>query len=109
MQDQWTLQFFLNLIEFEMDLQRAVEVPSFHTQCFRSSFYPHMHGDETIFAEEGIDRKVLKTLQDMGHKVQALKAHSNGEVCAVGFCPDRGMMVGAASPKSEGNAYAMGW
>ena len=40
-QDQWTLQFFLNVIDFGMNLQEAIDAPNFHTNHFPNSFYPH--------------------------------------------------------------------
>ncbi len=40
-QDQWTLQFFLNVVDFGMDLQAAIEAPKFSTPHFPSTFYPH--------------------------------------------------------------------
>ena len=42
-QDQWTLQFFLNFIKFGMNLQAAIDAPSFHTSHFPSSFYLEIH------------------------------------------------------------------
>ena len=33
-QDQWTLQFFLNYMEFGMDLQQALDAPTVHTTHF---------------------------------------------------------------------------
>ena len=39
-QDQWTFQFFLNHVVFGMNLQAAVDAPSFHSNHFPSSFYP---------------------------------------------------------------------
>ena len=39
-QDQWTLQFFLNYVEFGLDLQQALDAPTVHTTHFPSSFYP---------------------------------------------------------------------
>ena len=39
-QDQWTLQFFLNYVEFGLDLQQALDTPTVHTTHFPSSFYP---------------------------------------------------------------------
>ncbi|HID10035.1 MAG TPA: hypothetical protein EYP17_01865 [Candidatus Latescibacteria bacterium] len=39
-QDQWALQFLLNVVEFGMSLQEAVEAPTFWTRHFPSSFYP---------------------------------------------------------------------
>jgi gamma-glutamyltranspeptidase/glutathione hydrolase len=40
MQDQWTLQFFLGVVDHGMDLQAAVDTATFHTNHFPSSFYP---------------------------------------------------------------------
>ena len=45
-QDQWTLQFFLNHIVFGMNLQAAIDAPTFHSTHFPSSFYPRdAHAD----------------------------------------------------------------
>lgn len=106
-QDQWTLQFFLNLVEFGMGLQEAVDAPSFHTGHFPSSFYPHEIQHGTVYAEEGIEGKDLDRLREMGHLVKLLPPRSNGEVCAVRL--ESGIIEGAASPKEEGNAYTIGW
>jgi gamma-glutamyltranspeptidase/glutathione hydrolase len=40
-QDQWTLQFFVNDVDFGMNLQEAIDKPTFHSLHFPSSFYPH--------------------------------------------------------------------
>src|SRR5439155_1734276 len=40
-QDQWTLQFFLNVVDFGMSLQEAIEAPKFSSRHFQSSVYPH--------------------------------------------------------------------
>ena len=40
-QDQWSLQFFLNCVDFGMNLQAAVDAPVFYTNHFPSSFFPH--------------------------------------------------------------------
>lgn len=109
MQDQWTLQFFLNIAEFGMGMQEAVEAPTFHTTHFANSFYPHEIGDGTVYVEEGIDLAVLYELQEKGHKLHLNGSNSNGEVCGVRNNFDNGLIEGAASPKEEGNAYAMGW
>src|SRR5580658_1583136 len=39
-QDQWSLAFFLNHVVFGMNLQEAIDAPSFHTDHFPSSFWP---------------------------------------------------------------------
>jgi gamma-glutamyltranspeptidase/glutathione hydrolase len=109
MQDQWTLQFFLNVAEFGMDLQEAVTAPSFHINHFPNSFYPHTAEDCTIYVEEGISRDVLHKLQEKGHRLFLNPGCSHGEVCAVAYNFDNGLIEGAASPKRERNSYAFGW
>ncbi len=109
MQDQWTLQYFLNVVEFGMDMQEAADAPTFHTFHFAGSFYPHEAGDGRVFIEEGFKTEVLYKLQDKGHSLYLQNAGCHGEVCAVRYNTGNGLLEGAASPKSEGNAYAMGW
>ena len=109
MQDQWTLQYFLNIVEFGMDMQQAMDAPSFHTTHFINSFYPHNTQNGTIFVEQGVDTRVLYDLQARGHKLHLLPPDSNGQVCAAALNHDTGMLEGAASFKEDGQAYAFGW
>ena len=41
-QDQWTLQFLLNVVDFGMDLQEALDAPTVHSTTSPGSFYPHL-------------------------------------------------------------------
>src|SRR4029077_3653393 len=66
-QDQWTLQFFLNLIDFGMDVQEAIEAPRFSTAHFPSSFYPHGARPGVLRVESRIDEKVRTDLAARGH------------------------------------------
>ena len=38
-QEQWPSQFFLNYVDFGMDIQEALDAPTVHTTHFPSSFY----------------------------------------------------------------------
>lgn len=109
MQDQWTLQFFLNVLEFGMNLQEAIDAASFHTCHFPCSFYPHQVEDRTIFIEDGIGRDTLMSLQTMGHKIHLLSSGNNGQVCAATYNLCTGMLESAASAKYDAQAYATGW
>ena len=40
-QPQAQLQFFLNVVEFGMTVQQALEQPSIVSTGFKSSYYPH--------------------------------------------------------------------
>jgi gamma-glutamyltranspeptidase/glutathione hydrolase len=106
-QDQWTLQFFLNVVDFGMDLQEAIDAPSFHTQHFPSSFYPHGAHPKRVVVEGRLATTVQAELARLGHDVQVTDDWSNGQVCAVRFDPDTGLIEGAASPRHM-SAYAIG-
>jgi len=106
-QDQWTLQFFLNFLHFGMDLQTAIDAPTFHSSHFASSFYPHDAHPGEMHAEERMPPAVLDELRARGHIVHADPPWSHGGVLAVALDPISGVMSGAASPRL-GCAYAMG-
>ena len=106
-QDQWTLQFFLNVVEFGMDLQAAIDAPVIHTLHFPSSFYPHETFPRRVVAEGRIPRDVIADLASRGHDVQVVDDWASGEVTAVRFDPANGLIEGAASPRA-GAAYAIG-
>src|SRR4051794_30183537 len=106
-QDQWTLQFFLNVVDFGMDLQEAIDAPSFHSQHFPSSFYPHGAQPKRLVVEGRIPAGVQAALRDLGHDLEVTGDWVNGQVCAVRYDPDTGLIEGAASPRHM-SAYAIG-
>ena len=107
-QDQWTLQFFLNHVEFGMDLQEAVDAPNFHTSHFPASFYPHSADPGVMTVENRIPDETVQSLKGRGHQVQVVHAWSHGRVLGIRYDPDTGVLYGAASPRLE-TGYAMGW
>ena len=92
-----------------MDLQQAVDMPSFHTCHFVNSFYPRNTEIGKVFAEQGIDINELIALQSKGHILHLLSSNTSGQVCAVRINPQTGLIEGAASSKGDGQAYAIGW
>ncbi len=106
-QDQWTLQFFLNVVEFGMDLQEAIDAPLVHTEHFPSSFWPHETHPQRLVAEGRIPGAVIDDLRALGHDVHVTDDWASGQVCAVRFDPDTGLIEGAASPRGLA-AYALG-
>ena len=98
-QDQWSLQFLLNVVEFGMGLQEALDAPTFHTDHFPSSFYPHTFHDRQVVLESRIDETVAATLSAAGHHVVLTGPWANGQVTAVTMRPDGGV-DGAASPRT---------
>jgi len=106
-QDQWSLQFLLNVIDFSMDLQEALDAPTVQTTHFPGSFYPHASDPGGCRVEARITPEVRSELQALGHKVQVDGAWSHGQVTAVAYEPASGVVSGAASPRGR-VAYVMG-
>jgi len=95
-QDQWTLQAFLNHVDFGMDLQEAIDAPNFHSEHFRNSFYPREERPGVMVVEGRIPEAVVEVEGDW----------SGGSVLAIRFDADTGLISGAASPR--GQSYAVG-
>ncbi len=100
-QDQWTLQFLVNYVDFGMNLQEALDAPTVHSVHFPSSFYPRESFPGGLVAESRIPREVLSALEHRGHNVKLTGPWSNGKVLAIRTDPARGLISGAASPKGN--------
>jgi gamma-glutamyltranspeptidase/glutathione hydrolase len=98
-QDQWTLQFFLNVVDFGMGLQEAIDTALFHTEHFPSSFYPRKAKPGSLVVEGRIPEATRKELAARGHKVRATGAWSSGVVMAVQLGPRPGVLSGGVSPR----------
>ncbi len=106
-QDQWTLQFFLNFVDFGMNLQEAIDAPNFHTRHFPSSFYPHNAEPGSVVLEGRIPESVRAELADRGHQISVAEDWSHGRVLGITFDSKTGLISAGASPRAQ-IAYAMG-
>ena len=107
-QDQWTLQFFLNYVEFGLDLQQALDAPTVHTTHFPSSFYPRDAYPGRVEAESRLPEETLAELRRRGHDLGLSDGWSHGKPLAIHCHADRGLILGAATARNN-IAYAMGW
>ena len=107
MQDQWTLQFFLNVVDFGMDMQEAIDAPSFHTMHFPSSFYPRAAYPKRVVVEGRISAETRAALEALGHEIVVGGDWGHGQVTGIRFDPDTGLIEGGASPRTM-VPYAMG-
>jgi gamma-glutamyltranspeptidase/glutathione hydrolase len=112
-QDQWTLQFFLNLVDFGMSVQEAIEAPRFSTAHFPSTFYPHNARPGVLRVEERIDPAVRAELSARGHQVEVRPPWCEGHVLGIRFDPARRLLEGGADPRGQMAvvmpAQAIGW
>ena len=100
-QDQWTLQFFLNVVDFKMPLQEAIEAPKFSSAHFPSTFYPHGTRPGVLRIEERVDEKTRAQLASRGHIIEARPPWSEGHVLAVELDRARGLLRGGCDPRGQ--------
>jgi gamma-glutamyltranspeptidase/glutathione hydrolase len=99
-QDQWALQFFLQLSAFGVrDLQQAIDAPTVHSLHMPSSFYPRHAELGAVAAENRFDPDALDALGARGHRVVIGGPWDHGRVLAVGIDAESGRLEAAASPR----------
>lgn len=108
LQDQITLQFFLGVVEFGLDLQAAVEAPTFFSEHFPSSFYPREAFPGRLAVEDRFPAGVLEELRTRGHEVRVLGPWENGRVMGIRYDAGTGTLSAAVSPRQR-IGYAAGW
>ncbi|HJQ11621.1 MAG TPA: gamma-glutamyltransferase [Gemmatimonadaceae bacterium] len=105
-QDQNLLQFFLNVVEFGMTVQQAVEAPNINSYQMRSSFGDHEARPGLLEAATSLPDSVRSSLQSMGYKLQFVQ-RSSGPINAILFDQKHGTMWGGSS--NHGEDYGVAW
>ena len=105
-QPQAQLQFFLNVVEFGMSVQEALEQPSIVSTGFRSSYYPH-NADNRLQVPNSLPEQVLDDLAAMGHTLDIRNARGVGSVKAIIVHPKTGVLMGGVSPTRD--SYVMAY
>ncbi|MCH9010474.1 MAG: gamma-glutamyltransferase, partial [Chloroflexi bacterium] len=97
---------FLNIVEFGMDSQQAVEEPRVVSLSHPDSGWPHPYQPATVRAEGRIPDDTLAELERRGHKIQrqADFMQMGGALCVITVDHERGLLVGGADPRLESAA-----
>ena len=103
------MQVFLNVTQFGMALQQAVEAPRFSSVNFPNSFPPHEYFPGRMCIEENMAAGVIEEMRELGHEVEVLPRlpAKSGAVCAVMRDPASGLVHAGADPRRE--CYALAW
>jgi gamma-glutamyltranspeptidase/glutathione hydrolase len=102
-----TVQTLLNLVDFGMNVQEAIEAPRWSSRSFASSVFPHRMSDPgNLSVESRVPEAVQKALQAKGHKLQTARPWSLGSNAAIVVDAKTGVVSAGADPRVEAYAWA---
>jgi len=88
------LQVILNVVDFHMNVQDAVDWPRFH----------HQWMPDVLYVEKGISPDTVNILRGMGHKVSQMEGASPVVARVEAILNDGGWLEGATDPRGNGKA-----
>ena len=106
MQDQNLLQFFLNIVEWEMDVQQAAEAPNINSYQMKGSFRDHPSEPGRLLLQEDVPPWVRAELREMGYDL-TFQERTSGPINAIYFDREHGTMWGGSS--HHGEDYGIAW
>ena len=105
-QDQNLLQFFLNMIEFGMNVQQAAEAHNITSYQMQSSFGAHVSEPGRLEVSRQVPEFTRIELERMGYKVEVID-RTYSPITAIWFDAEHGTMWGGAS--DYGDDYGIAW
>ena len=105
-QDQNLLQFFLNMVEFDMNVQEACEAPNINSFQMRSSFGYHENRPGDLLLHDSTPTFIRKELRKKGYKLQ-FRSKTSGPINAIFFDNFNKTFQGGSS--DFGEDYGIAW
>ena len=108
-QCQAMVQTFLNVTEFGMNTQAAIEAPRFKSQNFPNSFWPHRYLPGRLTVEGRIPSEIRSDLEGRGHDVEVIDdwgGMAMAGMAAIVVDQESGSLTGGADPRRD--TYAIG-
>ena len=105
-QDQNLLQFFLNMVEFGMNVQQATEAPNIVSYQMQSSFGAHDSRPGRATLNDAMPPWVRDDLRRMGYTLDFARSTS-GPINAIFFDWKHGSFWGGSS--TDGEDYGIAW
>ncbi len=104
-QDQWSPIFFLRRVHHRLGIQAAIDMPSFHTEHWPSSFWPRAARPGKLVLEGRYAPAVRDDLVRRGHLVTMGEDWSEGRLSGADLVD--GVMHAGANPRGM-QGYAVG-
>jgi gamma-glutamyltranspeptidase/glutathione hydrolase len=105
-QDQNLLQFFLNVVEFGMNVQEACEAANITSYQMHDSFNDHKLLPGKLDLNERVPPAVRDKLKAMGYAI-SVKRYTSGPINAIFF--DRAHSTFWGGSSNYGEDYGIGW
>lgn len=102
-----TMQTLLNIVEFGMNVQQAIEAPRWTTRSFPSSPFPHTMYPGDLGLEERIPETVRAALAKKGQKIGLYGPWVLGRNAAIQIDWQSGVLSAGADPRGE--CYDLAW
>lgn len=106
-QDQWQAVFLLGHALGGLNLQAAIDAPTWHTNAFPASFHPRTMQPGEVVVESRVGGRVIRELRRRGHRVVVSGPWSLARISAVSFDPKDRSVRAAANPRGM-QGYAVG-
>ena len=105
-QDQNLLQFFLNMVEFDMNVQQAAEAANINSFQMRGSFGDHESSPGRMLVQQATPPWVRADLRRMGYSL-TFSERTSGPINAIFFDWEHGTFWGGSS--HHGDDYGIAW
>lgn len=102
---QTQFQVLLNLLDFDMGIQEAIEAPRLSLDA-DPNFY-RAGSEVTVNVEGRIATETLRRLEEMGHIIEVADEWALGSMQGIVMDPETETMTAGADPRRTG--YAVGW
>jgi gamma-glutamyltranspeptidase/glutathione hydrolase len=107
-QDQALTQVLINVIEFGMNPQEAVEAARFDTAHFVSSFADHRFNPGSLSLEKRFGEQAIEEMKKRGHKVDVIENFAPTSAPTIVIYDPKTKLIQAGADVRRGR-YAIGW
>jgi gamma-glutamyltranspeptidase/glutathione hydrolase len=101
-----TMQTLVNILDFGMNVQQAIEAPRWSTRAFPASPFPHTMYPGDLSVENRIPEAVQKALIAKGHKLTVSGGWTMGSNAAIVVDEKNGFLSAGADPRVDAYAWA---
>jgi gamma-glutamyltranspeptidase/glutathione hydrolase len=102
-----TMQTLLNIVDFGMNVQEAIEAPRWATRSFPASPFPHTMYPGEMSVEARVPEDVRQALVGRGHKLRVTGPWTMGSLAAIVVDLKSGVLSAGTDPRVD--AYAIAW